>query len=44
MKKQMAFLFVKYEKKDVKNCITKILRLFYKYVKNIDFLEKKDRI
>lgn len=44
MKELMAFLSVKYEKINVKNCITKILRLCYKYVKIIDFLEKKDRM
>lgn len=40
----MDFLFVKCEKINKKSSITKVLRFYYKYVKNIDFLVNKDRI
>lgn len=40
----MDFLSVKCEKIREKRSITKMLRFYYKYVKNIDFLANKDKI
>lgn len=40
----MDFLFVKCEKKNMKNDITKILHFHYDYIKYIDILIKKYKI
>ena len=40
----MDFLFVKSEKKDKNNIITRMLQLYYGYVKNIDFCVNKYKI